>query len=312
VKRQLQHELKFRHLRVIDAILSHESILQAARALGLSQPALTKTLQQVEDMVGARLFERHVRGVTPNEYGRAVGEAARRILIEATHLEDQLDALDGSDGGLVSIGALPIAAAGILPGALARFQAAYPHIEVEVVHDRTEPLLAALAAREVDFIVGRLYERAPDGLVRRAFYDEGISVLARSDHPIFRLNRPVCVGDLADYPVALPSVSQKIGQEIEAFIGSIGFQPRAPLRSSSMPLIRETLYASDSLAVMPTVMLVGDIMRGNVRIVLIPAKGAPRPAGVILRSGAPLLKNAAAFVEIFRAYAEDVDRLVRP
>ena len=311
MKRQLQHQLKFRHLRVVDAILSNESILQAAKALGLSQPALTKTLQQIEDMVGARLFERHVRGVTPNAYGCAVGEAARRILIEATHLEDHLDAIDGSDGGAVTIGALPIAAAGVLPGALARFQAAFPDIEVEVLHERTEPLLAALAAREIDFIVGRLYERAPDGFVRRAFYDEGISVLARSDHPIFRINRPVSIADLADYPVALPAVSQKIGREIDEFIAQMGFRPHAPLRSSSLPLIRETLYASDSIAVMPKVMMVGDIMRGAIRVVPIPAKGAPRPAGVILRSGSPLLKNAAAFVEIFRTYAEDIHRLDR-
>ena len=311
VNRQLQHQLKFRHLRVVDAILSHDSILQAAKALGLSQPALTKTLQQIEDMVGTRLFDRHVRGVTPNAYGLAVGEAARRILLDATHLEDHLDALDGSDGGSVCVGALPIAAAGILPGALARFQATFPEVEVEVMHERTEPLLAALAAREIDFVVGRLYERAPDGFIRRAFYDEGISVLARADHPIFRFNRQICVADLADYPIALPSVSQKIGQEIEDFIATIGFRPRLPLRTSSLPLIRESLYANDCIAVMPKVMMIGDIMRGSVRTVPIPANGAPRPAGVILRSGSPLLKNAAAFVEILRTYAEDVQLLVQ-
>ena len=66
MKRYLQQRLKFRHLRVVDAILSHDSILQAAKSLGLSQPALTKSLHEIEEIVGARLFERHGRGVTAN------------------------------------------------------------------------------------------------------------------------------------------------------------------------------------------------------------------------------------------------------
>jgi len=308
LKRHLQHHLKFRHLRVVDAILSHESILQAAKALGLSQPALTKTLQQVEDVIGARLFDRHVRGVTPTAHGRAVGEAARRILLEATHLEDRLDVLDGRDGGQVSVGALPVAASGILPGALARFQASHPEIEVEVHQEQTDPLLAALAAREIDVIVGGHYEEPPDGFVRKAFYDEGVAVLARAGHPIFRLNRPVQIEDVADYPMALPSAFQEVGRDVDDFLADFGFEPHRPLRSSSLPLIRETVQASDSVTVMPKVTMAGDILRGSVRALALETRRAPRPAGVIMRSDAPLLKNAAAFVETFRVHAREVHR----
>lgn len=311
MKRHLQQRLKFRHLRVVDAILSHESILQAAKALGLSQPALTKNLQELEEIVGARLFERHVRGVTPNPHGRAVGEAARRMLLEANRLEDQLDALDGSDGGPVSVGALPVAAAGIMPGALARFQAAHPNVEVEVRVERSEQLLAALAAREVDFVVGRLYERPGDGFCRKVFYDEDISILARADHPLFGAGKVISLAALADYPLVLPTVSQKIGLDIDDYLKRIELEPHQPLRSSSLPLIRETLHATDSITAMPKVMLVGDIMRGSIRIVPLDSRNTPRPAGVILRSDAPLLKNAAAFVETFRSYAEDVHKALR-
>jgi hypothetical protein len=80
VKRYLQQRLKFRHLRVIDAIVTHESILQAAKALGLSQPALTKSLQEVEEIVGARLFDRHARGADPTPFGLTVAASARRLL----------------------------------------------------------------------------------------------------------------------------------------------------------------------------------------------------------------------------------------
>lgn len=312
MKRHLQQRLKFRHLRVVDAILSHDSILQAAKALSLSQPALTKSLHEIEQIVGARLFERHARGVTPNAYGRAVGEAARRLLLEATRLEDELEMLDGSDGGTVVVGALPVAAAGLLPGALARFQAAFPDIEVRVHQERTEALLAALAVREVDFIIGRLYEPPhPDGFVRKPFYDEGISILARADHPIFRSSF-IGFDEISAYPIVLPTVSQRVGREIDDFLRPLGFTPHQPLRSSSVSLIRETLHATDSITVMPKVMLVGDLMRGSVKVLPIDAKGAPRPAGLIQRSDAPLLKNASHFVNTFRRYTEDVQRTLDP
>lgn len=306
MKRHLEHRLKFRHLRVVDAIITHESILQAAKALGLSQPALTKSLHDVEEIVGARLFERHARGVTPNAHGLAVGRAARRLLAEANRLEDELALLDGGDGGVVAVGALPVTAAGLLPGALARFQAAHPDIEVRVHQERTEGLLAALSVREIDVIVGRLYEPAePDGFTRTPLYDEAIAFIARAGHPLFDKPSP-SLSDIAAYRTVLPTVSQRVGKEIDAFLERLGFVAANPLRSSSAPLIRETLHETDAVAVMPKAMLVGDLLRGQVRVLAVDGPGAPRPAGLIQRGGAPLLKNAAAFVQTFRAYVDEV------
>ena len=306
MNRHLQHRLKFRHLRVLDAILSHESILQAARALGLSQPALTKGLQEIEAVVGARLFERHPKGVTANAHGVIVGRSARRILTEINRLEDELEHLDGGDGGSVVVGALPVTAAGLLPGALARFQTNHPHIQVRVIQERTEALLAALTVREVDFVIGRLYEPSqPDSFVRQAFYDETVAILARAGHPIF--DRPkIEPKDLRDYHLVLPTVSQRVGREIDIFLEAIGIEAQQPLRSSSVSTIREILHATDGVAVAPQVMLIGDIARGSLKALPIGGPQRPRPAGLIRRSDAPLMRNAAAFVETFKTYVAEV------
>jgi LysR family pca operon transcriptional activator len=309
--RHLQHRLKFRHLRVVDAILSHDSILQAAKALGLSQPALSKSLQEIEAVIDARLFERHSKGVTANAHGVIVGRSARRILTEVNRLEDELEALDGGDGGSVVVGALPVTAAGLLPGALARFQANYPNIQVRVSQERTEALLAALTVREVDFVIGRLYEPTrPDTFVRQPLYDESIAVLARVDHPIF--DRPaIRPEDLAGYNLVLPTVSQRVGREIDVFLQAIGIEARQPLRSSSVSMIREILHATDCVAVAPQVMLIGDIVRGSVKALPVGGPQLPRPAGLIRRSDAPLMRNANAFVETFKTYVRDVHATLR-
>jgi LysR family pca operon transcriptional activator len=228
VRRYLQQRLKFRHLRVIDAIVTHESILQAAKALGLSQPALTKSLQEVEEIVGARLFDRHARGADPTAFGLTVAASARRLLAEIGRLEDELDALEGGDGGPVVVGALPVAAAGVLPGALARLKIARPDIEVRVIQGRTEELISQLTLREIDLVIGRLYEMPQDdGLVRTPFYSEPISVLARHDHPIFASGDPTPAA-LADYSLVLPTVSQRVGQEIDVLLAEMGSRRASP------------------------------------------------------------------------------------
>ena len=307
MRRYLQQRLKFRHLRVIDAIVTHESILQAAKALGLSQPALTKSLQEIEEIVGARLFDRHARGADPTPFGMTVAVAARRLLAEVGRLEDELDALEGGDGGPVVVGALPVAAAGVLPGTLARLKIARPDIEVRVIQGRTEELISQLTLRELDLVIGRLYELPePDGLVRTPFYSEPLSVLARADHPIFARGDQAAAA-LADYSLVLPTISQRVGQEIDVLLASMGVTPHQPLRSSSVAMIREILYATDSIAVIPHMMLAGDLMRGTMRLLPLDATCRPRPAGLIRRGDTALLRNAQAFLDAARGYVGEIE-----
>jgi LysR family pca operon transcriptional activator len=308
VKRHLHHRLKFRHLRVIDAICTHQSILQAAKSLNLSQPALSRALHEVEEIVGLRLFERHPRGVTATAFGLAVGESARRALSEINHLEDRLDALEGGPGGPIVVGALPVTAAGILPGALARFQALHPDIEVNIVQGRNDELLSALALREVDFVLGRLYEpKTPDAFVRTELYNETIGVIARCDHPVFG-GGAISREHLRACSLVLPTVSQRVGQEIEAYLRELGLDGGAALRSSSISLIRETLHHTDSVTIMPAVMLIGDIQRGGLKVLPLAPAAPPRPAGLIRRGDLALLGNARAFVDAFKAYVRDIER----
>jgi LysR family transcriptional regulator, pca operon transcriptional activator len=153
--------------RAVDAVEAHRSLLAASSVLGITQPALTKSLHELEEVVGARLFDRHSRGVRPTEAGQVFVEAARRVLAELRRLDDQLDQLASPGGGTVALGALPVAAAGILPGTLGRLKPTDPQIRVRLQEGRTGDLLPLLASGEIDLIVGQLYEPTlPDPFVR--------------------------------------------------------------------------------------------------------------------------------------------------
>lgn len=275
-------------------------------ALGVSQPALTKSLRELEDVLQLRLFDRHSRGVRPTEPGVVFVRSARRILAELRRLDEELDRLSSPGGGAVTLGALPVAAAGVLPGALARLKAAHPGIRVRLQQGRTEDLLPLLASGELDLIVGRLYAPLmPDGFEHEALWAEPLSILARSGHPLFMAER-ASLDELRCYDLVLPTITQRVGQEIEHLLSLLGIDPAASLRSTSYGFIREMLHGTDLLSVMPRLLMVGDLMRGTLRVVPLPIPAPDRPAGLILPRGGPLSSAALAFAEHLRAYIAEI------
>ena len=305
-RRYLDQRLKLHHLRAVEAIVAQSSLLRAAAALGLSQPALTKTVAELERLTGQRLFDRLPRGVRPTEAGTLLADSARRILAEVRRLDEALDRVADPEGGTVAIGALPVAATGVLPGALTRLAAGHPGIRARLDQGRTEDLLPKLASGEIDLIVGRLYEPAvPDGFPREPLWEEPISVLARADHPVFALPE-VTVEALRAYDLVLPTVSQRVGQEIEGFLAPLGLAPAASLRSSSYGFIREMLHATDLLSVMRRLMVAGDLLRGTLRVVPLPVPAPPRPAGLIRPRDRPLPPAGEAFVACLRAHVAEI------
>ena len=309
-RRYLDQRLKLNLLRVADALEVHGSLLKASAALSLGQPALSRSLSELEAIVGTRLFQRHARGVRPTEAGVVIIRLARRVLAEIGRAEDALDTLGAAGCGTVAVGVLPVAAVGVLPGVLIRLKAAHPALNIRLHQGRMEELLPLLATREIDLIVGRLYAPAvPDGYQRETLWEEPISILARAQHPVFALGSLITAGVLRRYDLALPTVSQRVGQEIDHLLALLGLAPDAALRSSSYGFIREMLLATDHISVMPRSMMVGDLLRGTLRVVPLPVSAAPRPAGLVLPADPPPSPAVAAFILALRAYAAQIQPL---
>lgn len=302
MRRHLDRRLKLQWLRVIDAVEAQGSLLRASARLGLGQPALTRALQEAEQVVGASLFTRHARGVRPTEAGYIITRLARRILAELHRADEALDHLHSAQ---VAVGVLPVAAVGVLPGALIRLKQDRPEIQIRLQQGRMEDLLPLLVAGEIDLVVGRLYPPAgPDSFLREALWEEPISFLARAGHPLFA--RPVTRAALAGCELVLPTVSQRVGQEIDERLAALGLTAQAPLRSSSYGFIREMLLASDMVSIMPRLMMVGDLLRGTLRVLPLDEPAPPRPAGLIFPADRPLPEAGLAFIKALRAHLAEI------
>ncbi|NTA40245.1 LysR family transcriptional regulator [Agrobacterium salinitolerans] len=306
MRRYLDRRLKLQMLRVVDAIDAQGSILKASAKLGMSQPALTKTLRELEEITQIQLFERHTRGVRVTEAGIQVLKSGRKILAEVVRLDEELDLIHNPERGRISVGALPVTATGLLPGVLMQVKDRHPDLQVRLHEGRTEELLPKLVSGELDLIVGRLYEPIrPDGLLREPLWVEPISLLARTGHPIFS-EITITKEHIRSYELVFPTVSQRIGQEIEHVLADLDVEPMTGLRSNAYGFIREMLLGTNVVAAMPRLMMVGDLLRGTLKVISVPLRAPIRPAGLIMTKTSPLPLPAKAFVDCLRHYIDEI------
>ncbi|MCC4618679.1 LysR family transcriptional regulator [Xanthomonas cassavae CFBP 4642] len=285
-----EHRIKVRHLRVIEALDRQKSLLRASRVLNVTQPALTRALQEIEEIVGAPLFERHSRGVRPNAMGEVLVQTAHVVLGQLRRAQDTFEGLLQDDALTITVGALPVAASGLLPAVLAALYRAEPTLRVRLLHGRTDELLPKLAGNEVDLVVGRLYPLARyDALIRKVLYQDPIALVARSDHPLFA-NGPVRIAEAAAYRQVLPTLSQHVERDVAQVMREHGLATRDQLRSSSASFTREILLGTDSIAVMPSMMVAGDIARGELRAFQLQQPSQARAGGVIYRDSSAIHK----------------------
>ena len=286
MRRYLEQKLKLRQLQIIAAVHMQGSLVKAAQILHVSQPALTKTLREIEEIAGARLFERHARGLRPTQHGCVLAQAAIQILALTREAETALDRLDQEAAGTLVIGALPTAAAGILPEVLHRMRNAYPQFALRVVEGRMEDLRTRMTIGEVDLILGRLYPSVNDDdtLITDELYDDPMSLIVGSQHPLAGKS-DLTQADLAPFELAPPTTSFLIQSDTRAFLDTLGLTAQGVIDTNSMTMLREFLLMRDLITVLPRLQVAGDLIRGTLRALSLrdrPCRMA-RPAGIVYR-----------------------------
>ena len=188
-REQALGRIRLRHLQCFLAVAESAHLGRAAQALCITQPAVTKTLNELEALLGTRLF---VRG----RQGAAMTAEAEVFLRHASATVQALglavDSVLGSAEQLsLRIGVLPTVAPSLMPPVLASFLADRPQVAVRLHTGRNASLLAQLRARELDVVIGRLSEpEAMLGLTFEHLYAEPLVLVSRADHPLCRLPAP--------------------------------------------------------------------------------------------------------------------------
>ena len=155
--------MKLIALQALTAAVETGSLRSAARQLGLSQPAVTKIVQELEVELGASLLMRSTRGVMPTTQGRVLFEQARKSLLELDAAVMQVQQLGGQMVGQLSVGAVPLAVMLLIPETLRTFGSAFPDIRLRVSEELYIAQLQRLRQGEVDVAVGGIPEGQASG-----------------------------------------------------------------------------------------------------------------------------------------------------
>jgi DNA-binding transcriptional LysR family regulator len=288
-------EIEKRHMRQIVALASHGSFAAAARALGLSQPALTRSIQGLERELGVRLFDRHRRGVTSTPVGDMVAARAQEILNGMLDLEHEVALLHGLGPGSVRVGTGPAGRVALVPLAVGRFCDRRPRVRVELVLGAWRDMTRALLAREIDFFVGERSEADGDARFEVAPLRSVAGVwVCRTGHPLLAREK-LRLRDLADYPLAIPSIPDRM-QELLGALARSGW-----IRCEDVMVLKSIVASSDAVGLQAWRSVREELERG--RLVALPVedfRGATRPGIVWLRQRR-LSSVAAELVDELRA-----------
>ncbi|OKJ32917.1 LysR substrate-binding domain-containing protein [Streptomyces sp. CB01580] len=258
IPRLLDGRLKFRHLVLVDALSRQGSVVGAAAELHVTQPAATRSLHELEEILGVPLYERGPRGITATVFGEAFTEHARAVLAQLAQAGRHVVELADADRGTVIVGTHLAGSNVLLPRAIAEIKKERPYLTVVVREASPEALLLDLEAGRIDFVVGRLTVPSDERIVRRKLYDESVELVVGAGHPLAGRD-PVDLAGLADYPWILPGAETALRREIEEFFARHGMQlPMNRVETTSFLTVRQLLLETDVVAALPSLIVQDD------------------------------------------------------
>jgi molybdate transport repressor ModE-like protein len=296
-----------RDLKLLQEVARLGSMAKAARELGITQPAVSKALSDLENLLGVRLLDRAAGGVTPTHYGNALLRHAA-VMFDELH-QANLDLAHLADP---SVGALRLAcpefiAAGILPVALEHFARRFPRVVVDVVQaENIAPDFRLLRDRQVDLMIGRVPPSQPparDNVAIELLFGERMHVVTGANSR-WAKKRKVTLADLAGERWTLPPPESLAGGLArEAFAAENLPEPGATIISFSLHLRRAAAASGEFLTVLHDSVLQFSRERSDLHILPVALKIKAQPVAIITLKGRTLLPAALPFIVCLREIA---------
>ena len=249
----IRARLKTRQLMLLTAINDEGNIHRAAEVLNMSQPAASKLLKDLEDMLGVPLFERQPRGMRANWYGETLVRHARIALSSLREAGQEVEALKAGLSGHVSLGAITGPALTLIPPALVSVARTTPKLRVELHVESSDVLLEQLVAGKIDIMIGRLFERADKiDLKYERLAEEPVSAVVRPGHPLLGA-ASLELTDVALRPWIVPPHGSVLRERFDRMFREASLTPPTQLiETASQLFVTRMLEQTDFIAVVPT------------------------------------------------------------
>ncbi|MFX1677203.1 LysR substrate-binding domain-containing protein [Paraburkholderia sp. A2WS-5] len=319
--------LKTRQLLLVVALAEEGNIHRAAAALNMTQPAASKLLRELEEMLGAVLFERLPRGMRPTLYGDALIRHARAVLGSLDQAQEELSALKAGRLGHVAVGAITSPGVRVLPAAVAAVKRAHANMRVSVEIDASNALLEHLAQDKLDVVLGRLSAEHDKLQLRyEPLTGEPVCAVVRPGHPLLeaahsplheetpdeaqaraKTRAPLTLADVARATWVVPPVGSVLRHRFELMFQRASLAPPSNVvETPALLFITRVLEQSDMIAV-----LTEDVARyyathGMVAVLPLPMDCQMDDFGIITRADRLLSPAAQIMIDVLREVSADI------
>jgi LysR family transcriptional regulator, regulator of abg operon len=251
--------VELRQLKHFREIVQCASFGQAADKLNITQPALSKSIRNLEQSLGVLLLERHPSGVTPTDYGNVFLEYATLVISELDRAVDQLAEMKGQGRGVVRVGAGTTMLQYLMPAAVKLFMAGPDGGRVTFSEGLRADLVAQLRRGEIDVIVGSVNPDAEDDDMRQELVlEDRITVVADKAHPLASV-ATVTVEQIAKHKWVLPDTSEAEGDRLTRTFRAAGcVGPDCAVRTGSSIFMASLLKDSEYLSYLPRALILSD------------------------------------------------------
>jgi LysR family transcriptional regulator, regulator for genes of the gallate degradation pathway len=287
-----------RQVRAFVALTEQHHMPSVAESLGITQPAVSIAVRQMEDSIGMALFERTARGMIPTPAGTALALRLKRALAEIRNAVADIASLRGTTQGTVTVGSLPLGRTRLLPESIAGVVAKYPGLRVATMEGSFEVLAASLRAGDLDFILGALRpaEYASDLQVEPLANDE-LAVVSRRGHP-WAARKRISPRDIARARWVLPRVNTPNRILFERAMTKRGLpSPDVVVETSDLAVLRGVLLNSDLLTAISPRQLSYEFAAGLLTLLPVPLLDTRRVIGITRRTDSLASPGAKILME---------------
>jgi DNA-binding transcriptional LysR family regulator len=305
----IRARLKTRQLLLLAAMEEEGNVRRAAEVLGMAQPAASKLLKDLEDMLGVSLFDRTPQGMKATLYGEVMIRHARMVLSNLSHAHDEISALRAGLTGQVRIGTIAAAGATLVPRAIARIKQSAPLLEIWALIDTSDVLLPKLAQGELDIMVGRVLERQDqlkDAVRYEMLAPESVCAVVRPGHPLEDA-RALTLRGLVHAAWILHPPGSVLRHRFDMMFAQVGLNPpQNVVNSGDFLAIASLLLHSDMIAVLPDEVARQYEDNGVLKRLHIELPCTMDAFGIIVRQHELLSPAAAAVLQTLREVADEV------
>jgi DNA-binding transcriptional LysR family regulator len=305
---RIGRRLRLRDLHVLSAVVRFGSMAKAAAQLGLTQPAISQSIAELEAALGVRLLDRGPRGVAPTQFGEVLLARGAEAFDALRQGIREIEFLSAPGTGEVWIGASEsYIAGGYLAAVIAHLAGQYPRVAIHVLEANTAALeFHELRARKVDLMLGRIAGKvSDDDLAIEALYDEAIVVAAGTSHNLAR-RRKIALAELTDESWILAPPNTVVRELVGAAFRAEGLTPpRLSVTTYSMQLRMQLMATGRYLTAVPESLLQHNAKRWS--LTKLPVElGKPLPVVIVTLKNRTLSPAVRLFIEHARAVTREM------